>query len=43
MVSAETRYVEAARGFKERLAEAGFGKGRVTYFAESAGAAGSTF
>jgi len=28
MFSEETRYVEAARGFKERLAEAGFGEGR---------------
>lgn len=38
MFSEETRYVEATRGFKDRLAEAGFGENKVTYFVENAGA-----
>ena len=37
MFSEENRYVEATRGFKERLAEAGFGAAEVTYLGESAG------
>lgn len=37
MFSEETRYLEATKGFKERLSEAGFGENKVTYFAESAG------
>ena len=37
MFSEETRYVEATRGFKDRLAEAGFGENKVTYFVENAG------
>lgn len=37
MFSEENRYVEATIAFKERLAEAGFGKNDVTYFAENAG------
>lgn len=37
MFSEETRYAEAARGFKESLAEAGFGASKVSYFSESAG------
>lgn len=36
MFSEETRYLESTQGFKERLAEAGFGN-KVTYFAENAG------
>jgi putative ABC transport system substrate-binding protein len=36
MFSEETRYVEATIAFKERLAEAGFGENKVTYFAENA-------
>jgi len=37
MFSEETRYVEATRGFKERLAKTGFGNDKVTYIAENAG------
>ena len=37
MFSEETRYLEATQGFKDRLAEAGFGKDKVTYFTENAG------
>jgi putative ABC transport system substrate-binding protein len=37
MFSEEARYVEATKGFKERLAEAGFGANKVTYFVENAG------
>ncbi len=36
MFSGETRYLEAARGFKERLAEAGFDEKKVTYQVENA-------
>jgi putative ABC transport system substrate-binding protein len=35
--SEEVRYLEAAQGFKERLAETGFGTNKVTYIFESAG------
>jgi putative ABC transport system substrate-binding protein len=37
MFSEETRYLDAARGFKKRLNEAGFGENKVTYFVENAG------
>ncbi|MEI6315549.1 MAG: ABC transporter substrate-binding protein [Syntrophus sp. (in: bacteria)] len=36
MFSEETRYVEATKAFKNRLAEAGFGENKVTYFVENA-------
>jgi len=36
MFSEETRYVEATKAFKARLAEAGFGENKVTYFVENA-------
>ena len=36
MFSEEVRYVEAATAFKARLAEAGFGEKKVTYFTENA-------
>jgi putative ABC transport system substrate-binding protein len=36
--SNETRYLDAIKGFKERLAEAGFGEQKVTYIIENAGA-----
>jgi putative tryptophan/tyrosine transport system substrate-binding protein len=36
--SQEARYLDAIRGFKDRLVEAGFGDDKVTYFAEDAGA-----
>ena len=38
MFSEETRYVEAVRGVKERLAVAGFGEPKTSYFVEKAGA-----
>lgn len=36
MFSEETRYVEAAKGIKDRLIEAGFGEHKVTYIVEKA-------
>jgi putative ABC transport system substrate-binding protein len=36
MFSAETRYLEATQGFKERLAETGLSGNKVIYFAENA-------
>jgi putative ABC transport system substrate-binding protein len=36
--SDETRYVDAIKSFKERLAEAGFSEQKVTYIIENAGA-----
>lgn len=37
MFSEEARYLESTKGFKERLAETGFGGNKVTYFVENAG------
>jgi len=36
MFSEEVRYLDAATAFKARLAEAGFGENKVTYFTENA-------